>query len=103
MSDWITVAKVTEFLPGTWRVIDVNDISVAVFNVEDEFYAIANICTHDGGTLSGGRLEGDNIICPRHGARFCVRTGEVKSPPAYEDVLTYPVRIQNGEVQVNCS
>jgi 3-phenylpropionate/trans-cinnamate dioxygenase ferredoxin subunit len=100
MSDWITVAAISEFPPGTWRTIDFEEMSVAVFNVDGQYYAIANVCTHDGGSLSGGRLEGDNIICPRHGARFCVRTGEVKSPPAYEDVMTFPVRIEKNEVQV---
>ena len=101
MPNWISVAQISDFPPGTWKTVDVDDASVAVFNVEGHYYAIANICTHDGGSLSGGRLEGDNIICPRHGARFCVRTGEVKSPPAYEDVITYPVRVENGEVQVS--
>src|SRR5579872_1587473 len=100
MSDWISVAAVSDFPSGTWRTVDIDDTSIAVFNIEGQYYAIANICTHDGGSLSGGRLDGDNIICPRHGARFCVRTGEVKSPPAYEDVSTFPVRIEKDNVQV---
>jgi 3-phenylpropionate/trans-cinnamate dioxygenase ferredoxin component len=102
MSDWITVAAVSDFPPGTWKTVEIDDASIAVFNIEGHYYAIANVCTHDGGSLSGGRLEGDNIICPRHGARFCVRTGEVKSPPAYEDVSTFPVRVEKDEVQI-CS
>ncbi len=63
-------------------------------------YAIENICPHDGGILTGGTVEGDVVICPRHGARFCIRTGKVLAPPAYEDVVVFPVRIQAGVAQV---
>lgn len=100
MTTWIDVAEVVDFPPDTWRIVDVDVHSVLVFNVEGHFYAIENICTHDGGTLSDGRLEGDEIICPRHGARFCVRTGAVTRPPAYEDVRKFPVRVKDGKVQV---
>jgi 3-phenylpropionate/trans-cinnamate dioxygenase ferredoxin subunit len=71
-----------------------------VFNLGGSYYAIENVCTHDGGILTGGDIDGDVIACPRHGARFCIRTGEVLSPPAYEDVATFPVRVDGGRVQV---
>ncbi len=73
---------------------------VAVFNLDGELHAIEDICTHDGGELASGVVDGDAIVCPRHGARFSIRTGEVLAPPAYEPVAVFPVRIEKGRVQV---
>ncbi len=100
MSDWVDVAKVEDLPPGSWRVVDVDDAEIAVFNIDGEFYAIEDVCTHDGGELANGELESDEIICPRHGAHFCVKSGEALTPPAYEPVDTFPVRVENGTVQV---
>jgi len=100
MSDWITVAKVGELAPGSHRVIDVDGASVAVFNVAGEYYAIEDVCTHDGGQLTGGFVEGDQVVCPRHGARFSIKTGEALSAPAYEPTAKFPVRVENGVIQV---
>jgi len=100
MSDWVTVAREGELAPGQWRVVDVDGTQVVVFNLDGGFYAIEDVCTHDGGQLTGGRIEGDEIECPRHGARFCIRNGEALSPPAYEATATFPVRVAEGQVQV---
>lgn len=100
MSDWVTVAKVGELAPGSHRVIDVDGASVAVFNIGGEHFAIEDVCTHDGGQLTGGVVEGDQVECPRHGARFCIRTGAALTAPAYEPTAKFPVRIENGVVQV---
>lgn len=100
MADWVTVAAAGEIAPGTCKVADVDGAAVAVFNINGEYFAIEDVCTHDGGELAGGTLEGDQIICPRHGARFCVRTGAALSAPAYEPTAKFPVRIENGAVQV---
>jgi 3-phenylpropionate/trans-cinnamate dioxygenase ferredoxin subunit len=100
MSEWIDVAAENELAPGTWRTIDVDGTYVAVFNLDVAYYAIEDVCTHDGGVLTGGEVDGDVIVCPRHGARFSIRTGEVLAPPAYEDVPTFPVRVEAGIVQV---
>ena len=100
MSDWVDVAKECDFPSGTWETVDIDDDHIAVFNLDGRFYAIEDICTHDGDTLTGGQVKGKEIICPRHGARFDITTGEVLSEPAYEDLPTFPVRIENGMVQV---
>lgn len=100
MSDWVTVDAVQNFPEGTRHVIDVDNTMVLVFNLNGQYYAIEDLCTHDGGDLSGGKLEGDNIICPRHGARFCIKTGEALTPPAFESIPTFAVRIENDLVQV---
>jgi 3-phenylpropionate/trans-cinnamate dioxygenase ferredoxin component len=100
MSDWVTVARVDELAPGEWRVADVDGAAVVIFNLGGEYFALEDVCTHDGGQLTGGTIEGDRIECPRHGARFCIRTGEALSAPAYEPAATFPVRVENGEIQV---
>jgi len=101
MSEWIDVAPAHELLLESRKVINTEIGSIAVFNLDGEFFAIADVCTHDGGELASGVCEGDQIICPRHGARFCIKTGKVLTPPAYEDVETFPVQIDNGMVQVD--
>lgn len=100
MSEWITVAAIDELAPGTSKVVDVDGAVVAVFNINGEYFAIEDVCTHDGGELASGVIEGDQVVCPRHGARFCVRTGDALSAPAYEPTAKFPVRIENGAVQV---
>ena len=79
---------------------DVDGARIAVFNLEGRYYAIEDICTHDGGILTGGSVEGDQIVCPRHGARFSIRTGEALAPPAFEPAAVFPVRVSDGEVEV---
>ena len=100
MSDWHEVAAADAFGPGEARIVDIDGTQIAVFNIEGSYYAIEDVCTHDGGELASGTLEGDEIVCPRHGARFCVRTGEALSAPAWEPTETFPVRVENGVVQV---
>ena len=100
VSEWITVAKVGEIAPGGHRVVDVDGAYIAVFNISGEYYAIEDVCTHDGGELAGGIVDGDEIECMRHGARFCIRTGAVTAPPAYEPVAKFPVRVEGGVIQV---
>lgn len=103
MTQWLDVAGIAELTPGTRRVIDLDGVAVAVFNLGGEYFAIQDICSHDGGELANGELEGDVIICPRHGARFSIRTGTVLGPPAYENIRTFPVRVEGGRVQVMSS
>lgn len=100
MARWLDVASTEELAPGSRRVVDVDGVAVAVFNLDGEYFAIQDICPHDGGELANGELEGEVIICPRHGARFSVKTGEVLGPPAYEDVRTFAVHVADGRVQV---
>ena len=100
MSEWIDVCPAEALAPGDFEVVDVGDTPIAVFNIDGEYLAIEDVCTHDGAELAGGPVEGDEIICPRHGARFCIRTGAALTPPAYDDVATFPVRIEAGRIEV---
>jgi 3-phenylpropionate/trans-cinnamate dioxygenase ferredoxin subunit len=94
------VAAAAAIPSGDFAQVEIDDALVAVFNVAGTFYAIDDVCTHDGGGLAGGAVEGDVVICPRHGARFCLRTGAALTPPAYEPVRTYETRIVDGVVEV---
>lgn len=101
MSDWIEVAAVRDFPPGTYRVVVTDDISIAVFNLDGRYYAIEDRCTHENTELSDGQVDGEEIVCPMHGARFSIVTGAVLGPPAYENLRTFPVRVTNGWVEVD--
>lgn len=100
MSDWVRVCRPEELAPGEHRVVDVDGAMVAVFNLAGRYYAIEDVCTHDGGTLTGGPIQGEEIVCPRHGARFCIRTGAALSAPAFEDTATFPIREEAGFLEI---
>ena len=97
---WIPVAPAAAIPPGDFAQAEVDGIIVAVFNVDGAYYAIEDVCTHDGGGLAGGALEDCQVVCPRHGARFCLRTGQALTPPAYEPVRTFVVRSNDGIIEV---
>ncbi len=100
MSDWVDVIDQNALADGEHVIVDVDGTEVAIFKLDGEFYAIEDVCTHDGAEIASGELDGDEIICPRHGSRFCIKTGEFRSPPAYEDIACFPVKIDNGRVKV---
>lgn len=100
MSEWTDVAAEAEFLPGSRRRLEVDGVAMAIFNVNGRYYAIEDLCSHEAETLSNGCLHGLEITCPRHEARFSLVTGEALSPPAYEPIATFPVRVENGRIQV---
>ena len=97
---WLQVASANSIADGDYAQLEVDGCLVAVFNIHGTFYAIEDTCTHDGGELAGGAIEGDVVICPRHGARFCLRTGAALTPPAYEPVRTFETRVNDGVVEV---
>ncbi|MDT8377062.1 MAG: non-heme iron oxygenase ferredoxin subunit [Mariprofundaceae bacterium] len=101
MAEWIDVCGEDELKPGDRRIVSTDVAEIAVFNLDGEFFAINDVCTHDGGELASGVCDGDQIICPRHGARFCIRSGKALTPPAYEDTETFPLRINQGVIQVD--
>jgi 3-phenylpropionate/trans-cinnamate dioxygenase ferredoxin component len=100
---FVTVARVGEIPEGGVKVAYVDGVAVAVFHVGGEYFAMEDVCTHDGGPLAEGPLVGHVIECPRHGARFDIRTGAVKAMPATSPVPTYAVRVQGEHIQVGWS
>ena len=97
---WHDVAAEGDIAEGAFEVVETDDLVVAVFHIGGDYLAIEDVCTHDGAELAGGPVDGDQIICPRHGARFCLRTGRALTPPAYQDVSTFSVRTLHGRIQV---
>jgi 3-phenylpropionate/trans-cinnamate dioxygenase ferredoxin component len=100
MSDWFEVARLEDIPAGEVRTFEADNTEVAIFNLNGELFALEDICTHDGGYLASGEIEGDRIICPRHGAHFDIRTGEALCAPAYEPVPAFDVRVADGRVAV---
>jgi 3-phenylpropionate/trans-cinnamate dioxygenase ferredoxin component len=97
---WIDAGPVSRLAEGETLSIAVGKRMIAVARSGGEFFAIEDVCTHDGAELIGGAIEGTEIICPRHGARFCLRTGEALTPPAYEPVRVFATKIDDGHVWV---
>jgi 3-phenylpropionate/trans-cinnamate dioxygenase ferredoxin subunit len=98
MPDFVRVASCAELPPGGKKLVDLDGRAVALFNVDGSYHAIDDICTHDGGPLAEGELEGVEIRCPRHGARFDVRTGKALGFPAFEPVEVHAVEVRGGEI-----
>jgi 3-phenylpropionate/trans-cinnamate dioxygenase ferredoxin subunit len=100
MPKYVQVARTDEIPAGTGMYYDVDGVPIAIFHVDGHFYATADVCTHEEASLSEGELEGEIVECPLHGARFNVRTGEVKSLPAVVWLKTYPVRLAGDAIEV---
>ena len=100
MAEFVTVAKTGDVPPGRVNVYAVNGKSIAVCNVDGTFYAIDDVCTHDGGSLDQGELTGNEIECPRHGALFDVKTGRALTLPAVVPVRSYPVQVNGDHIMV---
>jgi 3-phenylpropionate/trans-cinnamate dioxygenase ferredoxin subunit len=103
MSEFHKVATADELPPGGKKMVEVDGRAIAVFHVDGEYYAIDDVCTHDGGPLAEGMLDGYEIECPRHGARFDVRTGKVLCMPAFEDVTSHTVKVEGNDILVRLS
>jgi len=98
---FVKVGTIEDVPPGTVKVYEVEDREIAVCNANGELYGIDNVCTHDEGSLDQGELIGFEVECPRHGARFDVRNGEVTQSPAFLPVDTFAVRVDGDEIQVD--
>jgi 3-phenylpropionate/trans-cinnamate dioxygenase ferredoxin subunit len=97
---FIPVAKVSEVPDPGKILVEVDDRLVVLVHVDGQFYAIDDVCTHDGGPLGEGQLEGCTIACPRHGAKFDVRTGAALTMPATKPTGVHQVRIEDDTVLV---
>ena len=101
--EYVAVGKTSDVLPGTVRVFIVDGRGVAVANVDGQFYAFADVCTHDDGPVAEGDLDGCVIECPRHGARFDITTGQVLAMPAVVPLPVYDLKVEGGEIKVSRS
>jgi 3-phenylpropionate/trans-cinnamate dioxygenase ferredoxin subunit len=98
--EFAEIAPASELPNGERLFLEIEGRAIVIFNIASELFAIGDICTHDDGPLGDGDLEGFNIVCPRHGAEFDVRTGKVMQMPAVVDIPAYPVKIVDGMIQV---
>lgn len=99
--EFVAIAEEGELDSGDRMFIEIDDLNLVVFNIAGKFFAIADVCSHDDGPLEDGEVENDHeVVCPRHGARFDVRTGGAKSLPAVVDIPAYPVKIVDGQIEV---
>ncbi len=102
-AEFFEIAPASELPNGERLFVDLGDKPIVIFNIADQLFAIGDVCTHDDGPLGDGMLEGFNIVCPRHGAEFDVRTGQVMQMPAVVDIPAYPVQIRDGIIFVGVS
>lgn len=100
MPDFNKIATVDEIPPGQAKLVEVNGNEIALFNIDGQFHAIDNSCTHVGGPLCEGEISGAEVICPWHGAAFDVTTGRAVGPPAIESVNRYNLRINDGNIEI---
>lgn len=100
MTTFVTVATTAELQPGDRLIIQVDSHNIAVFNVDNRYYAIEDLCTHDEGPLAEGDLSGTTLECPRHGATFDITTGKALTMPATQAVPRYETRVIGDEVQI---
>lgn len=100
MPEFVKIAKIGDVPEGAARVFQANGRRLALCNVDGDLFAIDDICTHDGGDLGEGELDGFAIECPRHGARFDVRTGKVMALPAVKPVSGYAVKVEGDDILV---
>ena len=98
--EFVDVASVDE-IPNLERLfVSIDGKEIVVININQEFYAIADICSHDDGPLGEGEIEGNKISCPRHGALFDIRNGKALTLPAVVDIPSYPIQIVNGRIEI---
>jgi 3-phenylpropionate/trans-cinnamate dioxygenase ferredoxin component len=98
--DFQIICPTEELQPGQRLFLEISEAPIVLLNIAGKYYAIGDLCTHDNGPLGDGELDGEHVICPRHGAKFNIETGSVVSFPATEDIPAYPVRIRNGQIEI---
>lgn len=99
MSEFVKVAKLSDLPLGGRIEVEYDYEDVGIFNLDGELYAISDLCTHDDGPLLEGKVEGDCIICPRHGARFNIKTGQ-QTMPAFSPVPRYHVKVDGDDILI---
>jgi len=98
--EFLEIASVAELPEGERMFIEAAGKSIVIFNLAGKLFAIGDVCSHDNGPVGDGEIEEQEIICPRHGARFDIRTGKATSLPAVVDIPSYPVRVVGGMVEI---
>jgi 3-phenylpropionate/trans-cinnamate dioxygenase ferredoxin component len=95
---WVDVGAARDVTDAHCLSVELDDVALIVARCGADLYAVESRCTHDGETLAGAEIEACEIICPRHGARFCLRSGAALTPPAYEPLRTFKIRVEAGRI-----
>ena len=98
--NFIEIAPEADLPNGERLFVEIASIPLVIFNIAGKLYAIGDVCTHDNGPLGDGMLEGETIVCPRHGGEFDIKTGKALMLPAVVDIPAYPVRVVDGKIEV---
>ena len=98
--DFVEIAPATELPNGERLFVDVGERPLVIFNIAGQFFAIGDVCSHDDGPVGDGDIEGDNIVCPRHGGEFEIKSGKAVQMPAVVDIPAYAVKVVDGMIQV---
>ena len=100
MAEFVKVASVEDIPEGKMKSVRAGHTKVVVCHLEDGFFAMADECSHDYAPISTGQVRGDNVVCPRHGAKFDIRTGAVKAPPAVAGIEIFETKVEEGNIYV---
>lgn len=95
-AEFVEIAPVSELPNGERLFVDLGDKPIVIFNIAGQFFAIGDVCTHDDGPLGDGMIENFNVVCPRHGGEFDIRSGKAMQMPAVVDIPAYPVQVRDG-------
>ena len=98
--EFIAIASIDDLPPGERLFVEIDNFQIVMFNIAGQFFAIEDSCSHDNGPLGEGEVEGFEVVCPRHGARFDIRSGEATALPAVIDIMAYPVRIIGDQLEI---
>jgi len=98
--EFIPVGSVDELPEGGRLFVEIDQQPIVILRINNQYYAIADVCSQDDGPVGEGAIEGFEIICPRHGARFDMRTGKVLALPAFVDIPAYPVRVVDDQIEI---
>lgn len=103
MEKWVDVATLGEIADQAYKIVEINSVPIAIFNLSGDFFAIEDNCPHQHLPIADGFVADGNITCPYHGAKFCLKTGDVLAPPAYDNLTIFATRILDNKVQILCN
>ena len=97
---FVEIASETDLANGERLFVEIEGLPIVIFNIAGQLFAIGDVCSHDNGPLGDGLLDGNLIVCPRHGAEFDIRTGKAVTLPAVVDIPAYPVLVVDGKIEI---